>query len=55
MKLNPKIPYGCTERPTLLSSGISKYGFKMPYGGYFGGAVAILYDQFRLVNGMSNQ
>ena len=54
-QVNTKIPYNCNDRPTLLSSGISKFGYKMPYDTYFGGAVAIPLDQFKAINGMSNK
>lgn len=54
LPINSKIPYSCSDKPTLLSSGISKFGFKMPYSTYFGGAVAITLDQFKVINGLSN-
>jgi len=53
--MNSKIPYTCSDRPTLLSSGISKFGYKLPYSTYFGGAVAISLNQFKKINGMSNE
>ena len=54
-QLNESIPYQCQRQPTLLSSGISKFGYKMPYLTYFGGAVAISLKDFVKINGMSNE
>ena len=54
-QLNESIPYQCLRQPTLLSSGISKFGYKMPYLTYFGGAVAISLKDFVKINGMSNE
>jgi len=54
MPLNSTIPYRCSGNPTLLSSGISKFNYKLPYASYFGGAVSIPLTQFIKINGMSN-
>ena len=54
-QLNESIPYQCQRQPNLLSSGISKFGYKMPYLTYFGGAVAISLKDFVKINGMSNE
>ncbi|XP_075234413.1 beta-1,4-galactosyltransferase 1-like [Lycorma delicatula] len=46
--------YGCTQLPRHMSSYIDVFDYKLPYDVIFGGAVAILKDQFLCANGFSN-
>ncbi|XP_054267828.1 beta-1,4-N-acetylgalactosaminyltransferase bre-4-like [Macrosteles quadrilineatus] len=47
--------YGCTKLPRHLSANIDVFDYKIPYDWIFGGAVAILKQQFVSVNGFSNK
>ncbi|KAI8432304.1 hypothetical protein MSG28_004724 [Choristoneura fumiferana] len=55
LPLRPANLYACTYNPRHLSSSINKFRYVLPYLHLFGGAIAIRADQFRTVNGMSNQ
>lgn len=46
--------YGCTQLPRHMSSYIDVFDYKLPYDCIFGGAVAILKNQFVSANGFSN-
>ncbi|CAG9760610.1 unnamed protein product [Ceutorhynchus assimilis] len=46
--------YGCSKRPRHMSSSLDTFRYNLPYLKLFGGAVAILSDQYENVNGMSN-
>lgn len=46
--------YGCSNRPRHMSSSLDTFRYNLPYLTLFGGAIAILADQFKKVNGMSN-
>lgn len=47
--------YACTKMPRHLSAAIDKFEYSPPYYRNFGGVLSILADQFRLVNGFSNE
>lgn len=47
--------YTCTHRPRHMSVSLDKFRYNLPYPELFGGAIAILADQFRMVNGFSNR
>lgn len=47
--------YACSNRPRHMSSILDKFRYNLPYPELFGGAIAILADQFRRVNGFSNR
>ncbi|KAL1497182.1 hypothetical protein ABEB36_008181 [Hypothenemus hampei] len=46
--------YGCLSKPRHMSSSLDTFRYNLPYLTLFGGAIAILSDQFKDVNGMSN-
>ncbi|XP_011196930.1 beta-1,4-N-acetylgalactosaminyltransferase bre-4 [Zeugodacus cucurbitae] len=46
--------YACTQKPRHMSSALDIFRFTLPYGGLFGGVVAIQTHQYRFINGMSN-
>ncbi|XP_049781831.1 beta-1,4-N-acetylgalactosaminyltransferase bre-4-like [Schistocerca cancellata] len=46
--------YACTSQPRHMSSCVNTFRYHLPYEELFGGAVAILQNQFELVNGFSN-
>ncbi|KAK7576340.1 hypothetical protein V9T40_012626 [Parthenolecanium corni] len=52
---NPNNIYACTRTPRHLSAAIDKFEYRTPYYRNFGGALSILVDQFRQVNGFSNE
>jgi len=53
---SPKGLYKCLEKyPRHLSSSIDKYHYTVPWNGIVGGAMAFTPDQFRKVNGYSNE
>ena len=41
--------------PTLLSSLVEKFEYKLPYSDYFGGVVSINLEDYLSINGMSNR
>ena len=41
--------------PKLLATAAEQFKYKMPYGEYFGGVVAISWDHFQLINGFANR
>lgn len=47
--------YACTNRPRHMSVSLDKFRYNLPYPELFGGAIAILADQFKMVNGFSNR
>ena len=47
--------YGCTDIPRHLSVQVSSLRYVLPYRRLIGGVLAIQPDQYRLVNGFSNQ
>lgn len=47
--------YRCERSPRHLSSAIDVFRFVLPYPDLFGGAVAVRADQFRALNGFSNE
>lgn len=55
LPLNINNIYGCTKLPRHLSANIDVFDYKVPYDWIFGGAIAILKDQFLSVNGFSNK
>lgn len=46
--------YGCSRRPRHMSSSLDTFRYNLPYLTLFGGAISILSDQYKSVNGMSN-
>ncbi|XP_047002561.1 beta-1,4-galactosyltransferase 4-like [Schistocerca americana] len=46
--------YACTSQPRHMSSCVNTFRYHLPYEELFGGAVAILQNQFEVVNGFSN-
>ncbi|XP_030761109.1 beta-1,4-N-acetylgalactosaminyltransferase bre-4 [Sitophilus oryzae] len=46
--------YACSERPRHMSSSLDTFRYNLPYLTLFGGAIAILSQQYEEVNGMSN-
>ncbi|CAL8077733.1 unnamed protein product [Orchesella dallaii] len=52
---NIKNIYGCTQHPRHMSATVNSFRYLLDYKELFGGAVAILRDQFKKVNGFSNQ
>lgn len=51
---NPNNIYACTKKPRHMSSSIDIYDYQNLYFRLFGGAVAILQEQFEKVNGFPN-
>ncbi|RUS87392.1 hypothetical protein EGW08_004846 [Elysia chlorotica] len=51
---NDKCLYRCTFNPRHFLSGVSKWKYRLPYRGYFGGVVAFTREQYRKINGDSN-
>lgn len=47
--------YRCERFPRHLSSAVDVFRFVLPYPDLFGGAVAVRADQFRELNGFSNE
>jgi len=47
--------YTCPEEPRHMSVAVDKFKYKLPYAGLFGGVSAITVDQFRKLNGYSNE
>eukprot|EP00092_Neocalanus_flemingeri_P000219 GFUD01000235.1.p1 GENE.GFUD01000235.1~~GFUD01000235.1.p1 ORF type:complete len:472 (-),score=104.34 GFUD01000235.1:169-1584(-) len=47
--------YTCPEQPRHMSVAVDKFKYKLPYKTIFGGVAAIRVDQFRKLNGFSNQ
>lgn len=54
LPLNKANLYACSKQPRHLSSCLDTFRFNLPYKGLFGGAIAILSEQFKKVNGFSN-
>lgn len=54
LPLNKANLYACSKKPRHMSSCLDTFRFNLPYKGLFGGAIAILSDQFEKVNGFSN-
>jgi len=46
--------YACTQEPRHMSSCLDTFRYNLPYVDIFGGAIAILSEQFRKINGFSN-
>lgn len=55
LPLNINNIYGCTKLPRHLSAHIDVFDYKIPYDWIFGGAIAVLKDQFISANGFSNK
>ncbi|CAK1582708.1 unnamed protein product [Parnassius mnemosyne] len=47
--------YACTKQPRHMSSTVNKFSFVLPYLKLFGGVTAIIANQFKNINGMSNR
>ncbi|XP_049591146.1 beta-1,4-galactosyltransferase 3-like isoform X1 [Syngnathus scovelli] len=53
---NDRNLYTCDKcNPTHLAVAIDKFHYRLPYRQYFGGVVAVTPDQYRKMNGFSNQ
>ncbi|XP_037128079.1 beta-1,4-galactosyltransferase 3-like [Syngnathus acus] len=53
---NDRNLYTCDKcNPTHLAVAIDKFHYRLPYRHYFGGVVAVTPDQYRKMNGFSNQ
>ncbi|XP_051018042.1 beta-1,4-galactosyltransferase 1-like [Acomys russatus] len=46
--------YRCFPQPRHISVALDKFGFSLPYHGYFGGVSALSKQQFLSINGFSN-
>ncbi|KAK9710655.1 N-terminal domain of galactosyltransferase [Popillia japonica] len=55
LPLNTGNIYACSRLPRHMCSAIDIFRFNLPYEGLFGGVISIRSDQFKLVNGMSNE
>lgn len=49
-----RIDYGCVKSPMHLSSAVSSFDYRLPYGYLFGGVEMLTPRHFRKVNGFSN-
>ncbi|XP_060519848.1 beta-1,4-N-acetylgalactosaminyltransferase bre-4 isoform X1 [Cylas formicarius] len=47
--------YGCFNKPRHMSCNLDSFRYNLPYLTLFGGATAIVSDQFKKINGMSNK
>jgi len=54
LPLNETNTYSCSKDPLLMASRMDKWGWELPYAGYFGGVATLLVKQFEQVNGFSN-
>ena len=41
--------------PKLLATAAEQFKYKIPYGEYFGGVVALSWDNFQVINGFTNR
>ncbi|KAL0878908.1 hypothetical protein ABMA27_003908 [Loxostege sticticalis] len=55
LPLRPANLYACTKCPRHMSASINKFRFVLPYLKLFGGAIAITSNQYKTINGMSNE
>ncbi|XP_045499957.1 beta-1,4-galactosyltransferase 1-like [Colias croceus] len=46
--------YACLNAPRHMSSNINSFRFALPYLNIFGGAISILSNQYKKINGMNN-
>uniref|UniRef100_UPI00358E6FEC beta-1,4-galactosyltransferase 1-like isoform X2 n=1 Tax=Myxine glutinosa TaxID=7769 RepID=UPI00358E6FEC len=46
--------YHCGKQPRHLACAMDKFGFRLPYHGYFGGVIGLTRQQFYTINGFSN-
>ncbi|XP_066516084.1 beta-1,4-galactosyltransferase 1-like isoform X1 [Hoplias malabaricus] len=46
--------YHCFEQPRHLAVSMDKFGYRLPYNQYFGGACAMSKEQFLKINGFPN-
>lgn len=51
---NDRNLYSCPDRPRHMSVAIDKFDYELPYKEIFGGVTAMRRDQFRNLNGYSN-
>uniref|UniRef100_A0A493TP49 Beta-1,4-galactosyltransferase n=1 Tax=Anas platyrhynchos platyrhynchos TaxID=8840 RepID=A0A493TP49_ANAPP len=47
--------YRCYEQPRHFAVGMDKFGFRLPYAGYFGGVSGLSKSQFLKINGFPNE
>ncbi|KRX41653.1 Beta-1,4-N-acetylgalactosaminyltransferase bre-4 [Trichinella murrelli] len=48
-------PYSCLDTPRHLSVAVDKFNYRLPYASIFGGVTALTAEQFRRINGFSNE
>ncbi|KRZ68283.1 Beta-1,4-N-acetylgalactosaminyltransferase bre-4 [Trichinella papuae] len=46
--------YSCLDTPRHLSVAVDKFNYRLPYASIFGGVTALTAQQFRRINGFSN-
>ncbi|XP_064489036.1 beta-1,4-N-acetylgalactosaminyltransferase bre-4-like [Ornithodoros turicata] len=47
--------YTCSDQPRHMTVAVSKFNYKLPYQGYFGGGCALSKSQVETINGFSNE
>ncbi|KAJ1169698.1 hypothetical protein NDU88_001589 [Pleurodeles waltl] len=47
--------YHCYEQPRHFAIAMDKFGFRLPYAGYFGGVSGLSRTQFMKINGFPNE
>ncbi|XP_038616474.1 LOW QUALITY PROTEIN: beta-1,4-galactosyltransferase 2 [Tachyglossus aculeatus] len=47
--------YRCSEQPRHFAIAMDKFGFRLPYSGYFGGVSGLSKSQFLKINGFPNE
>ncbi|KRY34406.1 Beta-1,4-N-acetylgalactosaminyltransferase bre-4 [Trichinella spiralis] len=47
--------YSCLDTPRHLSVAVDKFNYRLPYASIFGGVTALTAEQFRRINGFSNE
>ncbi|KAI9544522.1 Beta-1,4-galactosyltransferase 2 [Dissostichus eleginoides] len=47
--------YHCYDQPRHFAIAMDKFGFRLPYAGYFGGVSGLSKKQFLKINGFPNE
>ncbi|CAG2110788.1 unnamed protein product, partial [Medioppia subpectinata] len=47
--------YTCPDQPRHMSVAIDKFSYRLPYKDLFGGVSALTTEQFKKINGFSNE